>query len=245
LSLVLAASVQIVIGRIQAVPLIISAATPLLAGIGISAFVGQGGLMRPAPGEQHGDTAIRASRGPRSLIQLAALELKHGQPGLNALAGAAVAVGTLLIGGLSLLSSGFRGQLGNTVLENRLGITATPFHWLIGVTVLFSCGLAAHEIATVAFGRKRARLAVLRALGWPRRRLLALQVLGVVALSLAAGAAPSALLLAAALMLGQPGPGLLSVAVCLVVSVGLLGLASLSTFRAVYRLEVSDVMRNG
>ena len=97
----------------------------------------------------------------------------------------AVALGAALVGGVLLISTAFRGQLDATVLGAYLAGRVRPFHAVLALLTLVVGAIAVAEIVTLGYLDRRPPLGVLRALGWPRRRLSAL--VGAQAAALGAG----------------------------------------------------------
>ncbi len=130
---------------------------------------------------------VRRSRVPASSLTLAVRDL-WGTWRVEAILGAsAVALGAALLGGVVLIAQAFRGQLDTTVLGLYLAAQVQLFHLVLAVLALSIGALAATEIVTLSYLERQPQLAALRALGWPRVRVLQILAGQAIALGLCGG----------------------------------------------------------
>jgi putative ABC transport system permease protein len=84
----------------------------------------------------------------------------------------AVALGAGLLGGVVLAARAFRDRLDVTALGTFLGGQVRPFHVVIAALAMVFGAVAAGEIVTLGYLERQREFAVLRAMGWPRNRIL-------------------------------------------------------------------------
>jgi putative ABC transport system permease protein len=178
---------------------------------------------------------LRRSRPIRWLTWLAVSDLLGPRRVETLLGVVAVALGSILVGAVTLVALAFNGHLDTTVLGVYLAATVRPFHLVIAGLTLGVGVLAAGEIVSLGYLRREAAFATLRAIGWPPGlviRFLVIQALAiglmgglvgvavtvVVAQVLEAGADPTAIGVAAALgaavvgtLAAAVGPAMLAV----------------------------------
>jgi putative ABC transport system permease protein len=176
---------------VRALPWTVAAAVPLaLAIAGLAALL-------PALSAARGATLtiltsrgrVRRSRPPRSAVTLGLRDLA-GMWRVEALLGAgAIGLGAAMLGGVVLIATAFRGRLDTTVLGVYLAGRVHPFHLVVAVLTLGIGALAAGQVVTLGYLERQTQLAVLRALGWPRRQVLRLLAAQGLALGVAGGLA--------------------------------------------------------
>jgi putative ABC transport system permease protein len=176
---------------VRALPWTVAAAVPLaLAVAGLAALL-------PALAAARGTTLtvltsrgrVRRSRPPRSAVTLGLRDLA-GLWRVEALLGAgAIGLGAAMLGGVVLIATAFRGRLDTTVLGVYLAGRVHPFHLVVAVLTLGIGALAAGQVVTLGYLERQTQLAVLRALGWPRRQVLRLLGAQGLALGVAGGLA--------------------------------------------------------
>jgi putative ABC transport system permease protein len=88
-----------------------------------------------------------------------------------------------------LIATAFRGRLDTTVLGVYLAGRVHPFHLVVAVLTLGIGALVAGQVVTLGYLERQTQLAVLRALGWPRRQVLRLLGAQGLALGVAGGLA--------------------------------------------------------
>jgi len=187
---------------------------------------------------------VRRSRPPRSLASLALRELAGPWRTEALLGAAAVALGTAMLGGVVLVATAFEGRLDATVLGVYLAGRVRPFHVAVAAMTLTLGVLAAGQVVTLGYLERQASLAALRALGWPRSRVLALLATQGLALGLAGGAAGAlAVWGAGALAHATPGATMLAAVTGLVAAVASSGLAVAGPLWQAYRSDPAEALR--
>jgi ABC-type antimicrobial peptide transport system permease subunit len=135
----------------------------------------------------------------------------------------AVALGTSLLGGIVLAANAFRHRLDVTRLGAFLGSQVRPFHVAIAVIALACGAIAAGEIVVLGYLEREQEFGMLRAVGWPRSRVVAVLSAQGLAMGAAGGLFGAAAVVAGGLIAGEPGA---AVAQGAVVAVGAAGLAT-------------------
>jgi len=187
---------------------------------------------------------VRRSRPPRSSATLGLRELA-GPWRTEALLGAtAVALGAAMLGGVVLVAAAFRGRLDATILGVYLAGRARPFHLAVAALTLTLGVLAAGQVVTLGYLERQASLAALRALGWPRSRVLVLLAAQGLALGLAGGGAGALAVWAAGALAGAtPSATGLAAGVGLLVAVAASGLAAAGPLWQAYRSDPAEALR--
>ena len=120
-------------------------------------------------------TPVRRSRPPAASWVLGLRGFRGSRRWDALLGGAAISLGSAVLGAVALVEIGFNGRLDATVLGTYLGTHVHRYHVAIGILTLLVGGLCAGQALTFAFLAHRPEFAVLRALGWPR-----IQVIGMI-----------------------------------------------------------------
>ena len=158
-------------------PIVLAPTVAGLAGIVPALAAGRGATVRLMA--RGGNP--RRSR-PPTISALALREL-GGAWRAEALLGAlAIALGSALLDTTLLVAQAFRGQLDETILGVYLAARVQPFHLALALLTLAIGALAAGQIITLSYIERQPQMAVLRAIGWPRSRIL--QLLGTQAIAL-------------------------------------------------------------
>jgi ABC-type lipoprotein release transport system permease subunit len=114
---------------------------------------------------------------------------------------AALALGATLLGGIVLISAGFRGQLDTTILGTYLSGQVRPFHFVVAGLTLAVGAIAAAQVITLTYLERRVQLATLRALGWSRAEVVKMLLGQAIGLGLIAAVIAVAATMAAGLAL--------------------------------------------
>jgi ABC-type antimicrobial peptide transport system permease subunit len=81
----------------------------------------------------------------------------------------AMAIASILVGGLILIGKGFAGQLDTTVLGTYLAFRVQGFHVVLAALAVIVGALAGGVVVLLGYLERQPQLAALRALGWPAR----------------------------------------------------------------------------
>jgi hypothetical protein len=81
----------------------------------------------------------------------------------------AMAIASILVGGLILIAKGFAGQLDTTVLGTYLAFRVQGFHVVLAALAVIVGALAGGVVVLLGYLERQPQLAALRALGWPAR----------------------------------------------------------------------------
>jgi hypothetical protein len=147
------------------------------------------------------------------------------------------------VAGLAILSLGSAaGQLRPTLLDFSVRQRFEGLELVLAVVLSISLVLTAAYIAATIFINRLSRYATLRAMGWPRLRLIALLLMQAVAVAAMAGAVGAGIVISAA-WLGHSDdaiqPALAAVLACAALSVG--PLVAAPTW-LIYRRTVAELM---
>jgi hypothetical protein len=145
----------------------------------------------------------RSSRGP-SVLGFAVGDLVSQWRTEATLGAAAVGLGGLLMGLFVLIAVGFGGEVDAALLGTLVSAQFHAFHAVLGGLVLAIGALSAGQIVTLSYLERQPDLAVLRALGWHRRTVVAVIATQATILGLAGGACSGALVVALGVALGTP-----------------------------------------
>jgi putative ABC transport system permease protein len=155
-----------------------SALVAVALGIGIAAVAGLvpalAASRRTAAAALRGERPMRRSRRVDSPLSLAATELRTGWAADSVAAAAGIALGAILVGVVVLAFGEYSGQLDNTLLGRGLAARVRPFHIVLAALTLSVGAIAGAQTLTLAWVARRQQYGMLRALGWSRRRLVAL-----------------------------------------------------------------------
>lgn len=173
LGLIVGAAATVVNGILHAVgvslaPWQLAGALPLaVVAAGTAGLVPALLMLRGRPiDELEGHERARRSQPIRTVAALAVVDLVRSRRVETALGVIAVALGSALVGAVSLVAVAFNGRLDATALGVYLSAQVRPFHLVIAVLTLGVGVLAAGEIVTLGYLRRRATFATLRAIGW-------------------------------------------------------------------------------
>jgi putative ABC transport system permease protein len=187
---------------------------------------------------------IRRSRPPRSELTLGIRDLL-GTWRLEALLGTgAIALGAALVGGILLVIWAFQGRLDATVLGTYLGSEVHSFHITLALLTLAIGVLAAGEIITLSYLERRIHLAVLRAVGWSRARILSLLTAQALVLGLLGGVAGALLVGVTGILLGAAMSNILfAAAISLLVALAVTILAVAGPLLLAYLAQPAEILR--
>jgi hypothetical protein len=187
---------------------------------------------------------IRRSRPPRSELTLGIRDLL-GTWRMEALLGTgAIALGAALVGGILLVIWAFQGRLDATVLGTYLGGEVHSFHITLALLTLAIGVLAAGEIITLSYLERRIHLAVLRAVGWSRARILLLLTAQALVLGLLGGVAGAILVGVTGMLLGAAMSSILcAAAIGLLVALAVTILAVAGPLLLAYLAQPAEILR--
>lgn len=169
----------------------------------------------------------RRSSVPRSLAAVGVRELLSSWRVEALLGSAVVALGAGMAGAVLVVSSAFRGQLDATVLGVYLTGQVRGFHVVAALLTLGVGTVAAAEVIALSYLERRQHLAVLRALGWPRRAVFQFMGGQAAFIAVAGGFVGALVVVVAAKALGAaPGATLSAAAATFAIAVAASGLAS-------------------
>jgi hypothetical protein len=155
-----------------------SAMVAVALGIGIAAMAGLvpalAASRRTATAALRGESPMRPSRRVESPLSLAATELRVGWAADSVAAVASIALGAILVGVVVLAFGEYSGQLDDTLLGRGIAARVRPFHIVLAALALSVGAIAGAQTLTLAWVARRQQYGMLRALGWSRRRLVAL-----------------------------------------------------------------------
>jgi len=180
----------------------------------------------------------------RSTISLAVGEIV-GARRMEALIGAGVvALGGTIVGGVVLISTGFRGQLDATVLGVYLAGQVRGFHVVIALLTLVIAALAVSQIVMLSYLERQPELATLRAVGWPRREVTTMLAVQGIALGLLGGILAAALIIIAGIAIAAgPRATMLSCLVACLASTLAGGLGVVGPLIYAYRTDPAEALR--
>jgi ABC-type antimicrobial peptide transport system permease subunit len=191
-----------------------------------------------------GSGPIRRSRAPFSAATLGLRQMRRERR-LEALLGiGAVALGAALLGGVVLAAGAFRNRLDVTTLGSFLGSEVHPFHVAIAAMALAFGAIAAGEIVVLGYIEREREFGVMRAVGWPRSRVLAILGAQGVAMGLLGGLLGGLLVLVGGSVAGEPSSAVLRGAIsgALVASVAT-AVAVAGAMILVYRVSPARALR--
>jgi predicted lysophospholipase L1 biosynthesis ABC-type transport system permease subunit len=187
---------------------------------------------------------IRRSRPPHSPVTMALRDLVGIRRLETSLGVFSVVLAAAMVGGIVLATKAFAGRLDVTALGQFLGGRVRPQHVIIAALALGFGGLAAGEIVTLGYLERQQELAALRALGWPRRRVLSMLAAQGVAMGLAGGVIGGALVLVGGLVSGEIlGPALVGALTGAVVAPLATSLAVAGPLFMAYRATPASILR--
>lgn len=187
---------------------------------------------------------VRPSRLPESPLILGIRDLATAWRTEAILGVVAVTLGALLLGGVVVIASGFRGQLDATVLGTYLSGEVRPFHVILAALALALGALAAGQLITLSYLERQPQLATLRALGWPRRHIVGLVAGQALALGLLGGFIAAILILAGgAAVRASIASAALGAAIGMLAPLVTVGLAVIGPCLQAYRLSAADALR--
>jgi ABC-type antimicrobial peptide transport system permease subunit len=156
----------------------------------------------------------------------------------------AVALGAGLLGGVILAARAFRDRLDVTRLGTFLGGQVRPFHVVIAVLAMAFGAVAAGEIVTLGYLERQREFAVLRAMGWPRNRVLIMLAAQGITVGLIGGLLGGLAVLTGGMMAGEGVQVALSGAVAgASAAVGATAIAIAGPLALAYRSSPSEALR--
>jgi hypothetical protein len=187
---------------------------------------------------------VHPSRPPLSAATFGLREIGRTRR-LEALLGiGAVTLGAGLLGGVVLAANAFRHRLDVTSLGTFLGSQVRPFHIAIAAIALVFGAIAAAEIVILGYLEREKEFGMLRAVGWPRSRVVAVLSAQGLAMGVLGGLFGAAAVVAGGLIAGEPGAAVAQGAVVGVVAAGLAtGLAVMGPLLLAYRASPARALR--
>jgi putative ABC transport system permease protein len=235
--------VGFVVGGVSTMTYAVAALAPAVLGVSVGLLSAGRRARADANADDDGSLAVRDFIRVPTPWRLASLELRRGQPALTALAGLGIAGGVALISLTMLVGVIFGGAIQISALDRQIAFTVGPFHWLLGALVLVTTVATLSQVSGLAHRRRRRRLAMLRAVGWPRGYVLRVELLAAVILGLGSSVLPCTLIVALAAALGQPVAGL-AVGLCGLCIGALIAIAgAVPSLRSALSLNVSETLR--
>jgi hypothetical protein len=157
---------------------------------------------------------------------------------------AALALGATLLGGIELISAGFRGQLDTTILGTYLSGQVRPFHFVVAALTLAVGAIAAAQVITLTYLERRVQLATLRALGWSRADVVKMLLGQAIGLGLSAALIAVAATIAAGLALSASSAVILgAAATALAMTVVTTGIAVIAPLSHAYAADPAAGLR--
>jgi putative ABC transport system permease protein len=187
---------------------------------------------------------IKRSRLPRRSWELGVDELVRRRGAEPLIGVTVIALAGTLLGTIVAIEIAFRGQLDVTVLGEYVAARIGPYHLVIALVTLAVGALAAGQIITLGYLERQPELAMLRAVGWRSRDVVAYVIGQALALCLIGGAVAALLVTILMLVLGA-NPRDLALGVLAGLSAPLLAvfLAIAATLAHAYRLSPAELLR--
>jgi putative ABC transport system permease protein len=156
----------------------------------------------------------------------------------------AIALGATLFGGVVMLSWAFQGQLDTSFLGTYLAVRVRPFHIVLAALALAMGTIAAGEVVTLGYIERRAHLAVLRAVGWPRLEVAKFIVAQAASIGTAGGIVGAIATISLGFAIAAPFPALLvgGVGALLMTAAGTL-VAALAPLAEAMRFDPASALR--
>jgi predicted lysophospholipase L1 biosynthesis ABC-type transport system permease subunit len=206
--------------------------------------------MIPAVSTMRGTTSVMSKLEPIRERQLPPSSLALGLRQVTAwrwdvaMGIAALALGATLLGGIELISAGFRGQLDTTILGAYLSGQVRPFHFVVAALTLVVGAIAAAQVITLTYLERRVHLATLRALGWSRADVVKMLLGQAIGLGLIAAVIAGAAMIAAGLALSASSVVILgATATALAMTVVTTGIAVIAPLRHAYAEDPAAGLR--
>lgn len=231
---------------------LVSVGGQFLAALPLGLALGGGAALVPAL-MSYRATAAAAMRQERpirkgsliaSVVGVALRDLTTAWPGEAILGASSIALGSTLLGALTLIDTAFRGQLDTTVLGVYLSAQIQPFHFVLAILTLVVGAFAAGEVVTLSYLERVPQFATLRALGWSRKRLVEVVACQASALGILGGGIATVVLLAVGISIGASSNAIAaSVAAALGITALTAAIAMIAPLVLAYRLGVAQALR--
>lgn len=191
-----------------------------------------------------GRGALRRRRSSSNLVVIAARELRNAWVIQAVIGVCVVALGAALVGSITVVSVAFSGQLDTTRLGVDLSSKVQPFHMALALLTATVGAIGVAEIVTLGYMERRAHFAVLRGLGWPRRRIASIVGAQAVLLGSSGGVLGAIVtLVSATLLRASTSAALVGMGAAVGMAVGSTLLAALCPLVVIYRSSVAQALR--
>ncbi len=178
-------------------------------GVAVAAVAGMFPALSAARGSTvsviRGKSPVRRSRPPRFSAGLGLRDLRRERRLESLLGVGAVAMGAGLFGAVVLAARAFRGRLDVTTLGTFLGSRVHPFHVALAAMALAFGAIVAGQIVMLGYIEREREFGVLRSVGWPRSRVLAVLLAQGLAMGTGGGLVGGAAVVVGARVVGEPG----------------------------------------
>lgn len=181
-----------------------------------------------------------------SVVALGVWEVVRSRLAEAFIGAVAMAVASILVGGLVLVANGFAGQLDTTVLGAYLAFRVQGFHVILAALALVVGALAGGVVVLLGYLERQPQLAALRALGWPASSVATVVVANAAIVGLlGATVSVPAIWVLSRILGADPRSTILSISGAIVAVAASSLLAAAGPFVHAYRSNPASALRGG